>query len=216
MAKSQPQSVSNILLDIFRAQNWFFGLFVLIIAGLFIGFAVGSEILFVYLLFVLLGIATRYPAARSPYDLSLMKPLTILLCLVDFRIAAFFAFTTWWIAKRWNPMEELTYTIVESSSIAVTALLSPILLKFAGGSLLLFALYFLLVHFILGACIITPIQRPGTLLTDFVFNVTEFGFTIFYNSLILILFAPLFFGFLGITAWDSGSFGQLLDIILRR
>lgn len=216
MGKPEKSSVTNLLLGILKAQEGFFGLFILLIIGLFFSFALGNKILIIYLLFVLLGVITRYPAARSPYDLSLMKPLTILLAIADFRIAAFFAFTTWWVARRWCPMEQMTYTIAESISISATALLSPLLFWLSGNSLILFALYFLFVHFVLSALVLTPIQRPATFVTDLVFNATEFAFTIFYNSLILVLLSPAFFGFLGIAGWDAGSFGQLLDIILRR
>lgn len=212
---SQSEGITKIFAEIFGAWNWFFGFFILIVLGIFFAFAASSKIIAVYLLFMLLGVATRYPAARSPYDLSLMKPLTILLSVFDFRIAAFFAFTTWWLAKRWNPMEEYTYTIVETISISATALISYFFSGFAGSNLVTFALYFLLFHFIIGALILTPIQRPGTIAYDLVFNATEFLFTIFYNSLIIIAVAPQFLNYLGVHGWQIGTFSQLIKIFWR-
>ncbi len=215
MVHFQKVSILQVLLDIFRAWNWFFGIFIIAVCGIFIALWLSSKILATFLLFMLLGVITRYPAARSPYDLSLIKPLTILLCVFDFRVAAFYALATWWVARFWNPVEEMTYTIAESISITATALTSPLLFALAHNNLITFTLYFLLVHFILSACVLTPIQRPASLVSDFVFNVTEFMFTIFYNSLLILVLAGPFLNFFGIENWNVGAFSQITSIFTR-
>jgi hypothetical protein len=176
---------------------------------------VGNILLSVLAVFTFTGIVTRYPSARSPYDFSLVPLCTIMLGIfAGFKVAALFGFGIYWLARRWNPMEELSYTICFSLSVLVGALSLHWLVPMAHGNLVTLAIYFTLVQYGVYSLVITPITRPATLVSDFIFNACQFVFFIIFTSVILYLFGNPILHTLGITGWESGSIGQVIEFLL--
>lgn len=201
---------TNPLLDIIKVWDYLPLITIIFVVLAIVGALAGSKAFAVLMVFMILGIITRMPAARSPFDLSTVKVSAVLLTFIDFRIAAIFAILTWWIARQWSPMEEMTNTIKWSLSVALPALIAPLFIGWAHNNLVTYTIHFTLVRFVFLIVVLSPIFRPATFFNDAMVDVTEFFFSIIYNSVLAMILGPIIFSYVGVTGWNIGGLAQVI------
>ncbi len=135
--------------------------------------------------------------------------------MVSFKAALIFGFFSWWIARIWNPMEELTLTLNSSISTAVAVILSPLLIAHSANNLMIFSIYFITARFFVYSVLLTPLTRPGSIVSDAMFNIGEFVFSKVYVALLVSLFGDALLLFLGVPNWQSGRATQFTEFFIK-
>nr|HIK01251.1 hypothetical protein [Candidatus Undinarchaeales archaeon ERR594346 U_76725] len=178
------------------------------------GLIASSNILFIAGLFTILSIYSRIYSCKAPLDISVIGIGSICIAVVsDVWLAAIFGFSMWLITMMWQPYIEFSYQIPHAIASFIVMEFFPLFISYAGKNLVLMAVSYALVKFIIESILFTPLLRPATIIPDLIFNLQELPFTIFYTAIVMQFFAGPILLSLGISGWETGSLWLFIKMI---
>jgi len=166
--------------------------------------------------FLALGsILTRIHSCKSPFDISIIGVGSLLLTMSSGIWAGVsFGMLMWFATMIWQPYAEFSYHFPNALATAITVLLFSFLQTWSCQNLVMLAVFYGLVRFVVYALMLSPILRPGTMVPDFIFNAQELPFNLLYNAFAMQVVGFVLLPLTGVSGWEVGSFITLLQSVV--
>jgi len=206
---------SSNLISTLSLNKWLGFVSIVLIFFSVYGLILSSPVISLFGFLAFGAIVSRIHSCKSPFDISIIGIGSLLLALAGgIWTGIFFGVTLWFATMIWQPYAEFSYHFPNAAALTITLLFFHFLSIWSGQNLVWLVIFYGLIRFVVYALILTPILRPGTIVSDFIFNISELPFNLFYNALAMQILGYVFLPLLGVSGWEVGSMFQILKSLI--